>query len=357
MVEVEASKENCVLSESKYLSPTKLDEPFVSIVIPTRNEEKYIGQCLESLARQTYPKEKFEVILIDGQSIDRTLEIVRDFKGKINLRIFENPQVRHVFALNRGIKEAKGDYLVIISGHSFVEKNFLEKNVETYFRIKKNEPNLAGVGGSLTTVYENTFAMLVSSLFASPFSGASSFWHSQKHHFAKTVAFGFYDKRILEKIGFFDEDMIKGQDFEINLRLTKKGYKLFYNPEIKPCYVARNTFSRFLTQTFDNGVAKALCVKKGYFSLMWLIPLLFVFYQLLIPVYLFLPSNLLTLLLALFITYWTLAILASVGVERKMGQKQFLIVMPLMFWILHTVTGFGFFSGLLVGKKSVRLQT
>jgi glycosyltransferase involved in cell wall biosynthesis len=355
-MKVEASKETCALPESKSLSPTRLDEPFVSIVIPTRNEEKYIGQCLESLARQTYPKEKFEVILFDGRSIDGTLEIVRGFERKINLRIFDNPQVKHVFALNRGIREAKGDYLVFISGHSFVEKNFLEKNVETYFRIKENEPNLAGVGGSLKAVYENTFAMMVSSLFASPFSGASSFWYSEKNHFVKTVAFGFYDKRILENIGFFDVDMIKGQDFEINLRLTRKGYKLFYNSGIKPCYFARNTFSRFLTQTFDNGVAKALCVKKGYFNPIWLIPLLFVFHQLLfIPAYLYLPSSLSIFLLTLFITYWILAILASISVKRKIKQTRFLLLMPFMFWTLHILTGFGFLSGLLIGKKSVRL--
>jgi glycosyltransferase involved in cell wall biosynthesis len=354
-MKVEVSKETCVLAESKSLKPTKLDKPFVSIVIPTKNEEKYIGQCLNSLARQTYPKEKFEVILIDGRSSDGTLKIVRDFKEKINLRVFENPQVKHVFALNRGIREAKGDYLVIISGHSFVQKNFLEKNVETYFKIKEKEPSLAGVGGSLTTVYDNDFAMLVSSLFSSSFSGASSYWYSQNRNFVKTIVFGFYDRKILEKVGFFDEDMLKGQDFEINLRLTKEGYKLFYNPEIKPSYYARNTFSRFLTQTFDNGAAKALCVKKGYFNPMWLIPMLFVFYQLLIPAYLFLPGSLLIFLLTPFITYWILSILASISVKRKLWRKRYLLIMPFMFWILHTIIGFGFLSGLLIGKQSVRL--
>lgn len=326
-----------------------LEHPFVSVIIPTRNEEKYIRKCLDSLVSQTYPKNRFEVLVIDGMSEDRTLNVVRGFVGKINLRVLENPKVKHVFALNQGIKEAGGDYFIIIGGHSCVENDFIEKNVDLFFSLKEKEPKLAAVGGNLEVVHENSFAKLVSSLHSSPFSGGSSFWYSKNPHFTNTVVFGFYHKGIVEKVGCFDEDMIKGQDFELNLRLLKKGYKLFCSPEIKAYYCARSSFSRFLKQSFDNGAVKGLCIRKGYFNIIWLVPLAFVLYQLLLFAGLFVQSfELLVALFAPFVAYWIITVLVSLQLVRKRGRSLFL---PIMFWILHNVTGIGFLAGTVLGKK------
>jgi glycosyltransferase involved in cell wall biosynthesis len=327
-------------------------EAFVSVIVPTLNEEKYIGRFLESFAVQTYPKDKFEVLIVDGMSSDKTVNIAKSYAEKIDLRILENRKVKHVFALNDGVRQARGDFFVIVGGHSFVEKDFLEKNVETFVKMREREPKLAAVGGSLEIVHENSFARLVSLLFVSPFSGGSSFWYSEVPHFAKTVIFGFYDKRIVEKIGCFDEDMIKGQDFEINLRLYKNGYKLYDNPEVKSYYYARNSFGGFFKQAFDNGVAKGLCVRKGYFSAVWFVPLAFIFYQLFLLAGVFLSNLWLLVLFAPFVVYWVLNFLFSVGVWRKRGGNIFL---PVMFWILHNVTGVGFLAGLILGKRSLRL--
>ena len=321
-------------------------EPFVSVIIPTLNEERYIGKCLESFVNQTYSKDKFEVLVFDGLSTDNTVNIVESFSGKINLRIFENREVKHVFALNEGIKQAKGDFFVIVGGHSFVKRDFLEKSVKTFVKVRESEPRLAAVGGSIEIVCENSFARLVSLLFNSPFSGASGFWYSVKPSFVKTVAFGFYDKKVVEEVGCFDEDMIKGQDFELNLRLSKYGYKLYYDPDIKSYYYARNNFKGFLKQTFDNGAAKGLCLRKRYFNVLWFIPSGFVLYQL----FLFWSFlyDLWMWLFAPFIFYWILNLLFSFNVSRKTKENIFL---PIMFWFLHSVTGIGFLAGLTIGKR------
>jgi len=331
-----------------------LEYPFVSVIIPTRNEEKYIGKCLESLVSQTYPKRRFEVLVIDGMSEDKTLNVVGGFVGKINLRVLENWKIKHVYALNQGIKEAKGDYFIIIGGHSFVEGDFIEKSVDVFFRVKKKEPKLAAVGGSLKVVYENAFARLVSSLYSSPFSGGSSFWYSKHPHFANTVIFGLYRKGIVEKVGCFDEDMIKGQDFELNLRLVKKGCKLYYSPEIRAYYYARGSFSSFLKQSFDNGAAKGLCVRKGYFNPVWFVPLAFVFYQLFLFNGFFVQSfDLLVALFIPFATYWMITVLVSLQLARKRGGSLFL---PVMFWILHNIIGIGFLVGMVLGKRMFKFS-
>ena len=330
-------------------SMNSLEHPFVSVIIPTRNEERYIGECLGSLVKQTYPEDRFEVLVIDGMSEDETLNVVGGFVGKIGLRVLKNRKVKHVFALNQGIKEAKGDYIVIIGGHSFVEGDFIAKSVDVFFRIKEKEPKLAAVGGNLEVVHENDFATLVSSLYSSPFSGGSSFWYSKGPHFANTVVFGFYHKGIVEKVGCFDEDMIKGQDFELNLRLVMKGYKLFCSPEIKAYYYARSSFSRFLEQSFDNGVVKGLCIRKGYFNVIWLVPLAYVLYQLFLFAGFFVESfGLLVALFTPFVAYWIINALVSLQQFRKRKGS---LYFPFMLWILHNITGIGFFAGVVLGKK------
>jgi len=210
---------------------------------------------------------------------------------------------------------------------------------------------LAAVGGSIEIVCENSFARLVSLLFNSPFSGASGFWYSAKPSFVKTVAFGFYDKKVVEEVGCFDEDMIKGQDFELNLRLSKYGYKLYYDPDIKSYYYARNNFKGFLKQTFDNGAAKGLCLRKGYFNVLWFIPLIFILYQLLLFYSLFVQGLLLKALLIPFVFYWIINILVSSWILRK---KRVLLLLPIMFWIFHNIIGFGFLAGIVLGKKVFR---
>ena len=210
---------------------------------------------------------------------------------------------------------------------------------------------MAAVGGSLEVVYENSFARLVSPLYSSPFSGGSSFWYSKNPHFANTVVFGFYHKGAVEKIGCFDEDMIKGQDFELNLRLVAKGYKLYCNPDIKSYYYARSSFSRFLKQSFDNGVVKGLCIRKGYFNIVWFIPLAFILYQFLLCTGFFFENLwLLVVLLVPFVSYWLVNVLVSVHLfMRKKGNS----LLFLLFWVLHNITGIGFFAGLILGKKAL----
>lgn len=327
--------------------------PFISIIIPTRNEEKYISSCLTSLVNQDYPKEKFEVIVIDGLSQDKTVEIVGTYKDKINIRIVNNPKVKQVFSFNCGIKLSKGDYFVILSGHSSVPDNFLRKSVSTYHQIAQTNSKLAAIGGRLHLLSDNFFGKLFSYLFMSPFSGSGSFWRATKAHFAKTVVFGLYYKKFVEEVGYFDEDMLKGQDFELNLRLIKNGFKLYCNPEIMPSYYVRQKFLGFIRQTYDNGVAKGLCIRKRYFNPIWFIPFAFFIYQLVLPFSFLLNNNLLSIIFYVpLIIYWICSFIFSFIIGHLSTQS---LLLPFLFWVLHTITGIGLILGLIIGKRCVTL--
>jgi glycosyltransferase involved in cell wall biosynthesis len=327
--------------------------PFVSVIIATRNEERYIEKCLQSLVQQTYPRDKFEVLVVDGLSEDKTLSIVGSFSEKLSLRVFENPKVSQVFGLNLAIGEALGEYLLLVGGHSFVERDFIERNVAVFFQIAEKEPLLAVVGGSLNLVYGNSYAELFSSVYSSQFSGASSFWYSKNPHFAKTVAFGLYRKEFVKKVGTFDEDMLSGDDFELNSRLVKAGFKIYYDPAIMSSYYVRSSFSGFLTQSLKYGAAKGLCLRKGYVNPVWFVPSCFLIYEFALLGALFVRNwQLLTALAIPFALYWIISIAACLRFFRR---KLVSALLPVTFWVFHNVVGFGFLMGALIGRKSLQV--
>jgi len=185
----------------------------------------------------------------------------------------------------------------------------------------------------------------VALIYSSPLSGASSFWYEEKQHFAKTVAFALYDKGIAIEFGMFDEDMIIGDDFEFNLRINKKGFRLFFNPEIRSYYFARSTWRGFLKQTLNYGVVKAMAMRKGYFSPLWLFPIGFLSFEIILAL---MPS-----LLWLFLGYWLILFMESVRLGYKLRNIDSL-ALPFAMFLFHNLISIGFVAGLLFGKKSFR---
>ena len=324
------------------------NDPFVTVIIPAYNEEKYIEKCLGEWVNQDYPKEKYEILVYDGMSTDRTAEIVKDFErrypGLVKYR--KNPKKRQVYAFNMGIREARGEFFIIFGAHAYPERDFLRKSVETFLEVKEKEPKLVAVGGTHDNLYENRLAKFVGLIYLSPLSGSSSYRYSTKPHFAKTIAYALYEKEtIIQEIGFFDEDMIVGNDFEFNLRINKRGYKLFFNPEIRSYYYARSTWRGFLKQTFNYGAVKAMALRKGYFSPLWLAPLGFLGFEALIPFWRF--------LVPLFVLYWAGLFGEGVRLWRKTKNVDALALPPVM-WLFHNLISLGFIAGLMVEKKAFR---
>ncbi|WP_456394796.1 glycosyltransferase family 2 protein [Thermococcus sp.] len=321
--------------------------PFVSVIIPAYNEEKYIRKCLEEWVNQDYPKDRYEILVYDGMSTDKTAEIIREFEkrypGLVHYKA--NPKRRQVYAFNMGLRDAKGELFIIFGAHAYPDRDFLRKSVETFLEVKKREPKLAGVGGKIIKLYENWLARVVALIYSSPLSGASTFWYEEKPHFARTVAFALYDRKIAEEIGGFDEDMLTGNDFEFNLRINKRGYKLFFNPEIKSHYFARSTWRGFLRQTFNYGAVKGMAIRKGYFSLPWLFPMGFLGFELALPF--FRP------LLWLFFGYWVILVGESIRLALKSRNVSSLVLSPIMF-VFHNLISLGFIAGLLFGKRAFR---
>lgn len=322
--------------------------PFVSIIIPCRNEEKFIGKCLDSLIDQDYPKEKLEILVIDGASKDKTKEAVNTYTQKYSfIKLFDNPKKITPIAMNIGIKNAKGDVVSKTDAHTIYQKDYISKSIKYLL-----EYNTDCVGGIAKAMPKNNSlsARAISLALSDKFGGGGSFRTGvQKPTFADTAFGCFYKKEVFEKIGLFNEKLKRSQDIELNLRLNRSGGKVLLVPDIISYYYPKSTLRAFFGHNLIDGfwTVYPLKFKIKFFSIRHLVPLGF-FITILGGVILGIFFTIfLWLLLILLVLYFAVAIMRSVKIAKK--EKSFLLVLFLTaaFFVRHFAYGIGSFAGLI----------
>jgi len=175
-------------------------ENFVSIIIPCRNEEKFIKKCLDSVILQDLSKDKLEVLVVDGESEDKTREVVKSYIKRFRfIKLLDNQKKIKPCALNIGIKEAIGDIIMIMDAHSTYKKDYVSKCVEYLKRYKADN-----IGGIIKTLpAKNTLAVeTIAISLSSPFGTGGSHFRtgSEKPRWVDTVFGGCYKKEIFKTI-------------------------------------------------------------------------------------------------------------------------------------------------------------
>ena len=317
--------------------------PSISITIPARNEEKYIEKCILSILSADYPQEKIKVFVCDGLSTDNTREIVSSLSNKHkNIQLIDNEKQTTPFALNLGLKASNCAIKIILGAHAEIDKDFLKNNVS----VLNNYPEVGCAGGIIENVYENESAETIGLAMSSVFGvGNAHFRTGSKNGFVDTVAFGAYRNEVFEKIGYFDEDLIRNQDDEFNFRLLQNGFKIYLNSNIKSKYYVRASFRKLYKQYYQYGYWKVYVNKKhkAVTSVRQLVPLFFV-------LFLFLG-------LTLSFLHWVLGTLFSLGVLAYIGlaivfasQKstsfEKITGIAYTFFLLHFSYGLGYLVGI-----------
>ena len=256
----------------------KSNLPSVSIIIPCRNEGRFILRCLDSVISQDYPKEKIEVLVVDGMSEDETRKIVEGYVKQYSfIKLLENHKKIASVALNIGIRYSKSNFIIIMGAHTSYEKEYISKCIEYL-----NKYNADNVGGVLKTVPgDNTFvAQAIAITLSHSFGVGNSYFriNSKEPKLVDTVFGGCYKREVFEKIGLFNENLVRSQDMEFNIRLRKAGGKILLVPDIVSYYYPKPNLKDFFLHNFKDGIWAVYPLKfvKVPLKLRHYIPLIFV---------------------------------------------------------------------------------
>lgn len=329
----------------------KEKKPFVSALLVTRNEQTYIEQAMLSLINQTYPRDRYEIIVIDGGSSDQTLSIVErlltEYRTEsFEIKCFDNPKQILASGWNIGIKAAKGDFVIRIDAHAKAESDIIEKSVDTLMSI----PDAVCVGGRLVTKSIEGNDEIVSKVLSSPFGvGNSLFRVSSVPGYADTAVYGLYRKDIFEKVGYFNEHYARNQDIELHARIKKAGYKFYFNPGIVTTYYARNTVPRMMRQAFGNGKWNMVLLKNrsAALSIRHIIPFVFVVYLIVSTVMGFAHKFFWIQEIIILMVHLMLGLMQSFKKTRDIRE---ILLMPWLFLLLHLSYGIGYLAGIFTSS-------
>lgn len=316
----------------------------VSIIIPVLNEKNYIDRCIKSIISQDYPKDKMEIIFIDGMSTDGTVKIIKNYMKEYDyIKMFKNPKKLTQYALNIGLKESTGEYIIRMDSHAEFAKDYVLKCIEYL-----DKTGAIKVGGPMTVKGNGKVQKVIAASYSSPFALGGAKHHKMDFEGeAQAVAWGAFRRDKLLEIGYYDERMTRTEDDDIHMQILDKGGKIYITPQIKGTYYPRSSYSSLFKQFFEYGMWKVAVIRKHrkLFSISHLVPMMFVVVSLILCILSLFYSPAFYVLCAELIMYTLLNAYFSFSAKglNKISDK-----LRLMFvhFILHTSYGIGFCIGI-----------
>lgn len=247
----------------------------LSVVMPCRNESRHIEACVRSILGQKRPSEGMEVIVVDGMSDDGTREILDNLaKEHPELRIVDNPKRITPCAMNVGIREARGRYIAILGAHCQYAPDYLS----TCADLLHEHPEVCCVGGPAVSTGTGLFGQAVAAAMSHPVGiGNAKHRYPTYEGYAEGACYPVFRREVFDKIGLYDEMLVRNQDDELNYRLAKHGEKVFISPRARYSYFIRETPSRLFRQYYEYGYWRVAVLRKHRIpaSLRQIVPPLF----------------------------------------------------------------------------------
>jgi len=233
--------------------------PLVTVVMPIRNEGAFLARSLGSVLAQDYPADRLEVIVADGMSDDGTREAIDELRARHpNLVRIDNPGRIVATGLNAAIRRARGEYVVRVDGHTEIAADYVRRCVEALERTGADN-----AGGRMTAVGGGPFGEAVALATSSPFGvGGARFHYSEREEWVDTVYLGAWRREVFDRIGVFDEELVRDQDDEFNYRLRAAGGRILLTPAVKSLYTVRGRPARLWRQYFEYGLWKVRVLQK-----------------------------------------------------------------------------------------------
>lgn len=318
--------------------------PTISAIVPCRNERDHIEACVRSLLAQQAPPGNVEVIVVDGMSSDGTGDVLKRLvQEDSRLRIIENPKRITPSGMNLGIRHAHGKYIAIMGAHNRYATDYLRQSVEVLEKTGADN-----VGGAMICEAESWLQQAVAAAHHSPFSVGGARWHNPDYEGpADTVFGGVYRREVFEQIGLFDEELVRNQDDELNLRLVRARGKVWQSPLIKSWYQPRKSLPTLFQQYLQYGYWKVRVIQKHKIpaSVRHLIPGCFVFLVSTLPFVSLWWTLGVWIWLGLMSAYAACNLIASSLTAARRGWT-LLPILPLVFVCYHFAYGYGFLHGI-----------
>jgi succinoglycan biosynthesis protein ExoA len=317
--------------------------PIISVVIPCRNEEKYISKCLSSLLNPKEVKDICEIFIVDGMSTDSTRAIVNEISNNHpQVKLLDNPKHSTPYALNVGIKNVKGEFIAILGAHAEYAPDYLTTCLELF----NQHPDISCAGGPIISKGKNSFAK-ATALAMSSVIGVGNAKHRFPEYegYAEMACFPVFRKNVFDKYGLYDESLIRNQDDEFCFRLTRGGEKIFISPKAKSAYYVRESPISLFKQYYQYGFWRVAVLKKHKIPISYRQQVPIIFYALIILLAIFglVFDNL--ILSVLFPTLYLLIIIAfnvPIFIKEKFAIA---IRFPIAVLVLHLSYAIGFISG------------
>ncbi|MEJ6615567.1 MAG: glycosyltransferase family 2 protein [Crocinitomicaceae bacterium] len=319
----------------------------ITVVIPCRNEHLFIEECIHAIYSCEIPENmEIEVFVVDGMSDDSTRDKVDVLISHYpSLHLVDNNQQLTPFAFNLGIYAGgKTDFVQIVGARHILSSNYLMNSIKM---ITENS-QVWCVGGRIINEYINETGRVISSAMSTTFGmGLGNFRTLSKSGFTDTVTSPMYPKFVFEKIGYFDENLIRNQDDDFNYRVTNAGGKIYYDHEISLKYYVRGNFNGLWKQFFQYGYWKVYVNKKhkAVTTLRQLVPPLFVLYLMLLLLTSLFSISTAGIFGIPFVAYIAMAVYFSLKASEQDKEIRFIEVLK-TFPILHVSYGLGYLKGI-----------
>ena len=317
----------------------------ISIVCPIYNEESHIEDCIQSIVSQDFTQEEMEVLFVDGMSTDHTREIVESYSQRYPfIQLLDNPMHTAPVALNRGIRASKGDVIVRLDAHSKYPTNYFSVLVN---KLRSSVAN--NVGGVCNTLpaKDKPICRAIAHAMSSSFGMGNSLFRVgvDREKWVDTVPFGCFHRELFDKIGYFDEELVRNQDDEFNGRIIQNGGKILLLPQVVIDYFARDTIGKTAKMFYQYGLFKPLVNKKlrKPTTLRQFFPPLFLAGLVIGGLLSIFSSFIMYIYLSVLILYILLGLVAGLRCTHRCPD---LFWMPVVFAAIHCSYGFGYWEGI-----------
>jgi succinoglycan biosynthesis protein ExoA len=335
--------------------------PFLSIVMPLRNEERHIGDVLSQLESQNYPRDRFEILVVDGKSTDSTAEVVEGFarRASVSVRMLQNPAQLSSAGRNIGARNSRGEFVLYVDGHCHIPNSSMLRDAVDLF--EKTGADCLCRPQPLTMPGNTNFQNVVANTRATALGHGldSTVYTAQWEGLVNPSSSGAsYRRSVFDRIGYYDESFDACEDVEFNFRVFEARLSSYLSPRLTILYQPRRTLSSLWQQMSRYGRGRYRLMRKHprAFSAGQIIPALFLIWLVLTGAASFYSPRVLVIFAGTVLLYLSVVLGFSAGLAVRHGWR-YLFQAPAVYAVIHAGLGTGFLMELvsnLLGRRKPR---